>query len=778
MDSLSNAKYVGNSIAVVKNESTDVNGQATLVLSAADKNSLTGLAATCGTEYDVKLIVGGQSTLTDTADLYWVNADLSFQKAVGGEVDKTDNSTEDVDVSEPTVATPWQYAVKTVGNDLVDGILKGYSVTIDGLKIQTSFDTENKGTYEVVGNGVVNASSDFNNKDVIVNKLTSNSVGDKVTFTATKGTTTHDFVCVGEGTPNLNARMNLNVNWKTAGTSLTMINPDGTNIADGTTKVYVKLTDGTGKNPLKDTRVTFKSSNANDIFVENDTTVPANADPNVANDGIAYTNEDGVVVVELTKAANVKSSVITATVENVDQVASKTINWVNTEPDFGVVGAAKVEGTDNQVELTFNNEVLASSVRADLFDVTALVDTKTVHYDVKSAKASGKSVILTMADSLSANEYTVSMDSITKDSVEYALKDETGADLTADSDVIFYSTKNATYNVNVNPTGTAGTNANLVVLSQIKAPITLNGATTEFGKYFSVVVDGEIVPFTQETAASGVPSNVDIAAGKKVGYDNTASAERYIFSIPFSAEDQSVSVYFMGEKITKTVAANATKATAAAALVDFNKTVAKVDKKLKAQTSGDIDLSVAGLAESENTITVSNLAGTGAGAATLDGTTGIELDTTDTTNYAASKTVTFDVEITDTTSTVKKAYTLTIKADKTYEITCAVDDELDADVEAGTDYITGLTSGNIEVANIQGEFNGSSTVTIAEVEDLMGILSISGDATVTTNGKSNATATFSVTYDNAYTTGSATITKTYKLTVNDAGTGYTVTEVE
>ena len=268
------SKNIKGNIAVVKNESTDVHGQATLVLSAGDKNSLTGLSATCtDSNYNVKLIVGGQNTLTDTADLYWINANLKFRDTVDGPdyitKDTTDGRTVDVEVSKPTAATPWRYAVQTVGNKLTDGVLKDSEVNIKGLKVQTSFDTENKGKYKVVEdvNGAAEGTSDYKNKDVIINKLTPASIGDKVVFEIGG----REYPCVGEGgTPNLNARMNLNVDWGTTGTALTLINPDGTNIADGTTKVYVKVTDGTGKNPLKKTRVTFKSSNVNDTFVEAD----------------------------------------------------------------------------------------------------------------------------------------------------------------------------------------------------------------------------------------------------------------------------------------------------------------------------------------------------------------------------------------------------------------------------------------------------------------------------------------------------------------------------
>lgn len=565
-----------NGTAVVKNTNTDVNGRATLTLNNAQAAVIDDLKATAG-NYDVILYIGKEKATT--ADIYWVNADLAFKKSVSdADYLRTNNDTATIDTDKPVVSTPWQYAVKTVGNIFEDkadthvesyykkfkdpGTLEGFDISIDGLKINTTFDEDNKGKYKVSGNGVVDATSSFEYKDTIINELNGTSVGTNVTFTAKKGDVTKTYECVGEGNANLQAKMKLNVSWEAQGSMLSITSPAGTtislNAAGGTgsvegkggpgthfygyTDLYVKVTDATGKNPKEGTRVWFKSGTDKDRF----------SDGNGSITTWAKTDGNGVAHVVLNVAdATQKSSVVTASVDGVDEVATTTINWVNYEKAFGLVNAGLSSDNAKQIVLTFNNNVEASSVKKDMFEVknngSTTGDNYGKKYEITDAKASGKYVYLTLKNTIPTDTYTVSIAPTTVDSVKYTLSDEKGVAVTKTT-ADFYSDKTGNFNAVVSY---AADNATVTV-SNIKTGIELTDLNNSNAgtpgtedvkayaeKYFVVTVDGKIQTLTATT----------------VGSTFTTAGMSFKFDVPQTGADQKVAIYYLGGSETYTVKA-------------------------------------------------------------------------------------------------------------------------------------------------------------------------------------------------------------------------------
>lgn len=541
--------------AIVKNEKTDKNGRATLILNGPQKMDICKLKATAPSGYDVVLCIGNETV--SSADLHWIDANLQFVDRYDDKpatTTTTDNDTKDVkeDV-EPSVANPWQYAVKTVGSTITtDCGLSGYTCTIDGLKINTTFDEDNRGEYKIVDNGKVNATSSREYKDRISNEINSSSVGKDVTFTFTKnGAETKKYTCVGEGTANLNAKLNLNIAWKASGASIAISSPSGTTIskatdnAVGTVDLYVKVTDETGKNPLPNKTVKFTPGTSTDQLQGYKADGTSNGSQGAAGAEVeSVTDSNGIAKVKLTTAAQKQaSSVITASYDK--QVATSTINWVTNSNEFGLVNATLTD--KKHIKLTFNNDVYANSVKVDMFELT---NSAGKLFQVTDAAVSGRYVTLTLKNDLTvADDYKVTIDGAKDDGIPYSLCDSKGVKLTK-KEVSFYSDMEAKFETTV--ADTANTGEATITICDIKtggvngeANDTTN-ALAKFKSAFVITVDGVI----QKMDSTAGENQVGVAAtgsGSKMG-DYT-----YTITLKQTDKDQKVAIYYCGGVKTMTV---------------------------------------------------------------------------------------------------------------------------------------------------------------------------------------------------------------------------------
>ncbi|MCI5501818.1 MAG: carboxypeptidase-like regulatory domain-containing protein [Lachnospiraceae bacterium] len=573
-----------NNVTVVKKAApTDTNGKSTIVLSAAQAVEFLNVTASCAdSNYNVKLSIG--NTTVNNADLYWVNADLQFLSSVGEGtfrkadnkdiINTTSNDTIDVDVKDPTVGTPWEYGVKAVAGKIAEndengnhGQLAGYTIDIDGLKIFTEYSDENKGKYTAVEGekGKVVGSSEIANKDRISAKINGDSVTDKVTFIATDkyGKSLPPFTCVGEGTPNMNAKINMNVKWQPKGVTISMIAPQGTTMKGDTVKLYVRLTDSTGKSPLSEQEVEIASGNAGDKLASTkDEVLGATAGKSVK----VTTNKYGVAEVWV-KARDIdedyQSSIITAKVDEMEQTASTTINWLNDDktPAFGVVKAAKTD--EKQVTVIFNHDINGDTVKAGNFKLTGEnASGKEVQYDVTSVKASGNSAVLTLSETLPAGKYTVAINNnYSVDGIVYTPADVVGQTIDSTdgklNKVDFYSAKTATFDLELNDDKDGfvikNMNSPVDIMDDTASPAKVDN-NTDKTKDFVITVNGEIVD--QSTAFV-----------KYTGSDDDVSKATFTFKLsdiasPASSYDGKfkagtvVKVYYMGTVESYTISNN------------------------------------------------------------------------------------------------------------------------------------------------------------------------------------------------------------------------------
>ena len=547
-----------NDVAIVKNAKTDVNGRATLVLNASVASVLDDLSAS-SKDYKVRLYIGDKTATQ--ADIYWLNADLEFQKSVNAPygIQRTNGTTEKAETNAAKVNTDWEYAVKTVGNKFVSedassasyekefkypGTLENADITIKGLNVNTTFDDDNKGTYKVVGNGVVQGASSYIDTDTISYAIDETSVNKDVTFIADFGTEEKEYTCVGEGTPNLNAVLNLQTKWEAGDTKLNMITPLGTTVSKDTVTVKVKVSDETGKNPL-----------AKDVYFQsNNGTLNSGLTDDMDGDGTNDSVKDrstvanhGVVAITLKREKGTTSTVLTASIKGVDQVASTTINWVDGEYNPGLVNAAISTEDAKKLVLTSNNKINPDTVKADMFTVKGVNDDKV--YEVTDASASGKYITLTLKNALKADEYTVTADKYTsEDGIDYEVADIYGNTIDSRYNKInFYSEGKASFNANVtdNADGTA-----TVEITNIKSPVSAEGADGSTpanttisdaeakafaASYLRVVAGGQIIKLAD--------TNITDATGNAV---TDLKDYKLTFKVPRAVEDTKVTTYLLG----------------------------------------------------------------------------------------------------------------------------------------------------------------------------------------------------------------------------------------
>ena len=369
---------------------TDANGQAKMILKASEITEIVNMKAESkSSQYDAKLIIAGKST--DNADLYWIDADLTFTDKVQAGAKTVTTSTKDpaktttgLDIK-PDAGTTWMYGVKTVGTGILNGSLATKTISIDGLGITMSKSTTSVGTIESLADvkGAVKATSTKGGTMEISGKIDS--------ATLTTGVTVSEGTFAGKGATSINKKLTIDVEWKAAGLTASYVNPTGTRTTDNTKNVFLKVTDNYG-NAVSGTAVKFKVDNGS------------------VSTSTVNTNEDGIAKVTLTKGDEATSTV-SATVAGVsNETYDQTFVWVDSAKTLEInAGKDQVNDTfltyydkdKKTVTLTFNDDIVASSVVKEMFEVKYAAkgnDSNVNTLVVKSVAVNDNVVTLTLGD--------------------------------------------------------------------------------------------------------------------------------------------------------------------------------------------------------------------------------------------------------------------------------------------------------------------------------------------------------------------------------------------
>lgn len=410
----------GKATVTALNAATDTQGQAKITLKASDITTLQTIAAkTSSSQYNVVLKLAKDETV-ESADLYWVDADLAFQdkvsttkkaNAAGALVDaapvkvETDTVNNDVNTAaknadtEPEVGTSWFYGVYTEGTyyDVTAGATK--NVDIKGIDAALSKTVESVGSMESLGAGVAKVTSTKAGAMDIVSKI------DATTGT-TKATVEKDgFTFVGTGAPSINKKLTINVTWKTQGVTASYIVPTGTRVTTaGAFNVYVKVQDSLG-NPIKNQKVYFSADNGSATIGEN-TTPSVFTLTTDANGKFVNTTADGIASISLTpQTAAVAGQTITVTAKVGDDTFDQTFRWVDAHEQTALKLNNKKNAETGKyvtyfdkaaktVTIAFDKDVVTESVVKELFKV----EIDGTAYAVTNATANGRVVTLTLAD--------------------------------------------------------------------------------------------------------------------------------------------------------------------------------------------------------------------------------------------------------------------------------------------------------------------------------------------------------------------------------------------
>ena len=398
---------------------TDANGQSKMILKASDIAELLKVKAeSADSQYDAKLVIAGKST--DSADLYWVDANLYFKdKVQAGFKDVTTSATTPVAVTtgfdiQPDAGSTWMYGVQVVGTKAIDGKLKDKNIVINGLGVTMSKNSSSVGTIESLADvkGAVKATSTKGGNMDIISKIDST--------TLTKDVTVSEGTYAGTGATSINKKLTISVTWKAASLTASYVNPTGTRTTASSKDVYLKVTDSYG-NAVSGSAVTFKTD-----------------DGQTATD---TTDANGIAKATVTKGA-ASTTTVSATVAGISaDTFDQTIVWVNS---VGVKTLAIDRGTNvddafvtnydkdkKTVTLTFNDDIVASSVVKELFTVTYDGQTADNQLVVKSVAVNDNVVTLTLSDVPSLvdarDTVKVAVQSDTVKSVKYVLTSLAGS---------------------------------------------------------------------------------------------------------------------------------------------------------------------------------------------------------------------------------------------------------------------------------------------------------------------------------------------------------------
>ena len=404
------ATYGKVSVVSVK-DTTDTQGQAKVTLKASDIATLQNVTAKVnGTQYDVVLKVVKDETV-ESADLFWADADLKFVDQVNNPVE-VKTSTVDNAVKtgtkgatiNPEVGTSWFYGVLTEGT-FFNGTTTA-AIDIKGIDATVTKSADSVGTMESLGEGIAKATSTKAGKMDIVTKI------DATTGTSKATIEKDGYAFAGIGTPSIDKKLTLNVDWGTKGITASYIVPTGTRVVTTAAfNVFIKVQDNFGN--AQDKRVEFSVDDNSKVTFSTPANVVSNADTGIASVKLQPT------------ATVVAGDTVTVTAKVGEETYDQTFRFVAPSAALAVKETknndtkeylTKYDKDTKTITLTFNDDIVTDSVVKDMFTVKF----DTTEYAVKSTAVSGNVVVLTLVDA----PQTITADTV----ITVATKDNYDAD--------------------------------------------------------------------------------------------------------------------------------------------------------------------------------------------------------------------------------------------------------------------------------------------------------------------------------------------------------------
>lgn len=422
----------GKNVSVLGKDTQNTNskGQAELTVTAATaKSALTDIEVkSTDSAYDAVLLVNGQQV--KKLDLYWVEAAPSFTPSV-----ETSSAFTAFDypvvkgMAVAQIGENWEYGFQATGDTLANvGVWANKSVVVNNVKIAVTADTGSKGTIKDAANGAVYATSNkpgVTTLSAVIDGTAYDSNG--VSFKIGG----NEYKSVGQGKTTFKNTQKLEVKWNTEGQKGGFVEEPGLDAVSGQSiKVYFKVSDKLG-NALDTQKGEYALTNA----VVTGTS---------ATTGAYTTDANGLAVVEVKQATSSDTkSVVSFTFDGVTY--KEVITWHSDAVALSVNTGATVNSgsatVDNpyttycdgkKIVLTFNDDVLASSVRTEQFTVKR----GDKEQNISSVSVSGKTITINFTNAITDNDkiaYNVTIAPKTVNGVTYAVVSTKGAGLAANT---------------------------------------------------------------------------------------------------------------------------------------------------------------------------------------------------------------------------------------------------------------------------------------------------------------------------------------------------------
>ena len=403
----------GNASVLSVQKNTDSNGQAKLLISAANAGTVVEKITASTSSYNVVITVDNKQV--DKLDVYCIEAHTAFGVTASNEpagmmdtlydsvTTPTVVSNGSINYCEPTIGERWNYAFTTAKEKLANaGVWAGYIVGVNNAKIGVAAESGSKGTVKTdTGvNGMASATSNEPGTTTLVSTIDgSAATADGVSFTVYKNNATNDKVTdtksIGSGSTAFSNNQKLVVNWAATGVSGSFASATGFNATSGNAfALYFKVQDKLGNANTTD-KVTVKSSVAGSVNKVNGATYTVETTEYAA-------NADGIVAIELKAKGAPQKELVTVTLNGV--AYTQVVTWKDSKPvhfdKTTVNGNASATSVDpwksyadnSKIVLTFDQDILASSVISDLFTVQRDTD----NVEIGSVTVSGKSIIINL----------------------------------------------------------------------------------------------------------------------------------------------------------------------------------------------------------------------------------------------------------------------------------------------------------------------------------------------------------------------------------------------